>query len=348
MLSSVLKMVFSPHLRTVAVEYILAHNASDESYSNATLLYGASIWSLQRWVRQKQAFGHVEPKKRGPGRKGFNVVLPDHMEYLLEELAEDPTYYFLEMSGLLFLEFDTTYSKRQIRHALKRKGITRKVLERHARQQDPIIRANFRNMVKDFLAVEILVIDETHVSRKDANRKTGYAVRGQRAFKRSNFVNGSQAGCSAVASFSIEGVQTVNTKQEVVDSDVFMEILEDILAVCNPFRPDGFTVNPRSVIFIDGAGVQNKAAIVNRCQQDGVLVFFLPPYSYDFSPIELVFHMAKSYLRREWGDDATTHILQNRMKEALWSCCTPLQAMNLFGKCHIPVSVEEAAWAMRS
>lgn len=93
---------------------------------------------------------------------------------------------------------------------------------------------------------------------------------------------------SVIASISIEGVQSVT----VVDNDEEGNIngltfINDILVLCEPYSAE------RSVIVMDDAAVHMKHQIIAACAAVNVLILFLPSYSFDFNPIELLFNIGK-------------------------------------------------------
>jgi transposase len=183
-------------------------------------------------------------------------------------------------------------------------------------------------------------LDETHVSKQDARRRTGYSLRGQRAFKRVYNWNGERSGISAIAALSIAGVEAARSTSDTFKSEDVLDFLKnDLLPIMSPYPA------PRSVLVMDNAPTHTKNSIVNLCQSFGVFVLFLPPYSYDFNPIELVFHCAKSYLKRRWGEAAANVVAAARMEEALHNCVNADICCNLFRHCYIPVSDAQRQWA---
>ena len=98
--------------------------------------------------------------------------------------------------------------------------------------------------------------------------------------------------CTAIAAMSTKGIEMVSMHEDIVDGDIYLRVLEDkILPLMNKFPSE------KSVLFHDNAPVHNKASIMTLCQQHGVIPVFFEPYSYDYNPIELVFHSAKEYCR---------------------------------------------------
>ena len=80
----------------------------------------------------------------------------------------------------------------------------------------------------------------------------------------------------------------VSMHEDIVDSGTYLCVLEhQIIPLMNPFPL------VKSVLIMDNAPVHNKAAIMTLCQGAGVIAIFLEPYTYDYNPIELIFHSAK-------------------------------------------------------
>lgn len=65
-----------------------------------------------------------------------------------------------------------------------------------------------------------------------------------------------------------------------------------MVPVLQPFNGS----NARSVVIIDNASIHHVADVVDRIQQTGAIVRFLPPYSPDFNPAEEVFSKVKKFL----------------------------------------------------
>ena len=103
----------------------------------------------------------------------------------------------------------------------------------------------------------------------------------------------------------------------------------------------------RSVIVLDNASPHDKHRIYALAQLRGIIVLFLPPYSYDFNPIELAFHSCKEYLRKKYGllRDGLNCPLATLVREGLRVAITPKIACSFFEHCHIPVTDAEKEWA---
>jgi DDE superfamily endonuclease len=66
-----------------------------------------------------------------------------------------------------------------------------------------------------------------------------------------------------------------------------------VLPNCNPFPAE------KSVIVMDNASFHHSERIRQMCEEAGIKLIYLPPYSPDFNPIE-EFSELKAFVRRNW------------------------------------------------
>jgi len=165
-----------------------------------------------------------------------------------------------------------------------------------AREQSQPLRNLFMAMLKQFSAAQLVFMDETHCNPEALRRKYGYAIHGWPAFlKIYNTAHGDSNAVSGIAALASDGILSFRIVSENVNNELFIETLRnDVLPLMNPFPA------PKSVLILDNAPTHNATEIYQLCQQFHVLVFFLPPYSYDLNPIELSFHQAKEFIRRKY------------------------------------------------
>jgi len=137
-----------------------------------------------RWMLQRNQIGQYDPIRVRHDQRQVNVA---HLDFLLQTLLDEPRLYLIEMVGVIAEEFSVAYTRKQIQRALRSRGWTRKKLERHAREQDAMLRAIFRETIASYAPETLLFIDETHCDRKTYRRKYGYSRRGTPAWKRLSF-----------------------------------------------------------------------------------------------------------------------------------------------------------------
>ena len=56
-------------------------------------------------------------------------------------------------------------------------------------------------------------------------------------------------------------------------------------------------INERSIVIMDNCSIHHVSEVKKLFEDAGILVFYLPPYSPDMSPIEETFSSIKYYLR---------------------------------------------------
>ena len=99
---------------------------------------------------------------------------------------------------------------------------------------------------------------------------------------------------SILPAYTVDGyLPCTGIKEGYYNRDAFYEWLTTkFLPHCNPFP------GPRSVICLDNLSVYVAPRIKEAIEAKGCLVRFLPPYSPDYSPIELTFGLLKAWMRR--------------------------------------------------
>ena len=138
---------------------------------------------------------------------------------------------------------------------------------------------------------------------------------------------------SLIVSISIEGIQSCTAidiaREGNVDAETFLEVFKrGILVLCQPWP------GKRSFIILDNAAVHMKYLIDAECAAYGVIVLYLPPYSFDLNPIEVDFNVAKIKLQHDHGReilDLNVRIC-DMFRESISTCITVDTAWNMFEK----------------
>nr|WP_297767652.1 IS630 family transposase [uncultured Roseovarius sp.] len=132
----------------------------------------------------------------------------------------------------------------------------------------------------------VVFIDETSV-KTNLTRQRGWSSRGERLVMHAPFgAWGTQtfiAGLGAttmIAAWVIKGA---------MDGPAFAAYVEKLLV---PERANG------TVIVLDNLATHKNAKAANAMRDAGFWFLFLPPYSPDLNPIEMVFSKLKAHLRR--------------------------------------------------
>jgi transposase len=80
-----------------------------------------------------------------------------------------------------------------------------------------------------------------------------------------------------------------------INAELFTQFLEErVLPNCSPYP------GKMSVIIMDNASIHKNPRIREICDNAGVLLVFLPPYSPDFNPIESTFKDLKAWIKKHY------------------------------------------------
>jgi transposase len=124
-----------------------------------------------------------------------------------------------------------------------------------------------------------------------------------------------------IAALGIEGIRCSTVVDGAVNGDVFEAFVEQVLT---PQLRDG------DIVVMDNLSSHKRQRTRELIEGAGARVLFLPPYSPDLNPIELIFAKVKHLLRS----------LACRTREALWGVMqsvldqiTVSDAINCFRHC---------------
>ncbi len=131
---------------------------------------------------------------------------------------------------------------------------------------------------------------------------------------------------SMISTIGSGGVEATMTIEGSVDSLVFNAYCEQVL------RP---TLKVGDVIVLDNLGAHRASRIEEIANNCGARVMWLPPYSPDFSPIELMWSKVKAYLKRI---KARTQTELERAIAAALETITLSDCLNWFRHCGYEVT----------
>ena len=150
-------------------------------------------------------------------------------------------------------------------------------------------------------------------------RTRGRAPRGQRLIEK--VPHGHWMTTTLIAALDVDGVRCATVVDGAVNGDVFEAFVEQVLVP---------GLEPGDVVIMDNLSSHKRVRTRELIESAGAELVFLPPYSPDLNPIEMVFSKIKQRLRT----------LACRTKDALWQSMqsvldtvTPTDAQNCFRHC---------------
>jgi transposase len=124
-----------------------------------------------------------------------------------------------------------------------------------------------------------------------------------------------------VAALAPTGLGAVFTVPGALDRSAFRVYVRDIL---------GPTLRPGQSVVVDNLSVHKDRVIAELVDQHGCTLRFLPPYSPDFTPVELAMSKLKTILRRLGArtQDTLDHAITQAIEEGF-----PTDAVHWFKHC---------------
>jgi len=157
-------------------------------------------------------------------------------------------------------------------------------------------------------------------------RLRGRAPRGERLLAK--VPHGHWKTTTLIAALGIKGVRCSTVVDGAVNADVFESFVQQVLVG---------QLRPGDVVIMDNLSSHKRSRSRQLIEAAGASLMFLPPYSPDLNPIEMIFAKIKQLLRS----------LACRTREALWQTMqsvldkiTPSDAINCFNHCGYTLRTE--------
>ena len=249
--------------------------------------------SVRRYVDHFHSTGNVDPAKQ---QHGPQCLLSEFEQTIvLQVMIDNPSVYLIELQNKLFDTTGTWVHESTICRTIHRLSFTRKKLQHIAFGRSEDLRAKFVADISIFDPRMFLWVDESGFRQRNSIRNYGYSLRGMRA--EDHQLKLGRASVNAIAVMSHEGVNDIYLTEENIKGEIF----ETFVATCllpqlKPF--DG--VNNHSIVVMDNCAVHHLQRITQMIHSTGALLKFLPPYSPDLNPIELVFSKAKAFMKANY------------------------------------------------
>ena len=255
---------------------------SEKSYREIAQNLDISLGTVHNVWETFVATGDVSAKKP-PARESQRVLDEYHELLVVGLLLEQPDVYLREVCQHISTTTGVTVSEATVCRTLRKHGLTRKKIRQVAVQRCSILRGKFMAEMSLFSSNQLVWIDETGCRNKDCVRAAGYALRGMTPVRTRFLTRGQRVSC--VAAVACDGLVAVEMTRDTVDSTFFFDFVRgSLLPNMLPF--DGS--NPWSVAILDNCSIHHVQSVRELFRQAGVLVLFLPPYSPDLNPMELV------------------------------------------------------------
>jgi len=293
----------SSAMRHLALSLHLEDGQSLETAAHNTRMSRRTLTRLLAYVEDTGEV-HYAPAKWNTHADSF-LKCPDLRSAVLFAVEQCPEAFLNEVSDCVtnlhqLLGDDVSISPSSVSRILSANGLTRKVIETAFVTRNELERARW---VLDQWEIPLrarVYVDEAHRCGRSANRKWAWSLRGERA--ECYLTNSRGVSTSFFVAMSHDRVLDWKITQPPPGQssvDYMLFAAENLLPHMNAYDPTlpWSQQDERCVLILDNARVHDQAALA-LIESKGVLVRLLPPYSPDFNPIDDVFSVGSSRLRR--------------------------------------------------
>lgn len=192
-----------------------------------------------------------------------------------------------------------------------------------ASERDVSRRQEWRSEAESLDVSRFVFVDECG-SHTGLARTRARAPRGERAY--ASLPRNTGPNTTIIASLSLQGMGETLIVEGATNTAVFEAYLEQVLV---PSLRSG------QIVIADNLSAHKSVRARELVESRGAMLWFLPPYSPDYSPIENAFSKLKSYLRSAAA--RTKEALYTAIADAL-KTITPLDAEGYFRHCNYVLS----------
>jgi transposase len=246
--------------------------------------FDVSVSSAIRWVQRFRDDGTCEPIPRG----GSTSPLEKHSQRILALISEQPDFTLGEIVSALHKQ-RIPGSRSALSRFFARHGITvKKSLRAAERKRADVARAR-RRWVREQGMLDpacLVFIDETAVTTKMV-RPNGWNPRGERLV--GDVPMGYWETVTFIAGFRQTGIVAPMLIKGAMNGEAFLAYIEQCLVP---------TLKRKDIVVVDNVSFHKVAGVEEAIQAGGAELRYLPQYSPEFNPIELVFHPLKALLRK--------------------------------------------------
>ncbi len=193
---------------------------------------------------------------------------------------------------VLYDEFDVTIPVPTISRTLASAGWSKKKARRIAQERNADLRDHFIYKRSEFRSYHHVSIDESGCDNLIGFRRTAWSPLGVTPVQVTQLHRDQRY--QILPAYTQDGILFSRVYQGSTDSENFESFIEELLQHC------GRWPQPRSVLIMDNASFHRTDQIREMCDEAGVILLYLPPYSPDLNPIEELFAELKAFIKRNW------------------------------------------------
>jgi transposase len=308
-----------PYSRDLRNKIIEAYQNGEGSMRQLGKRFKVSVTFIFSLLKRLSKTGSIDPKPHGGGRSpGVKAEGQTFLKQLVEKqpdltLEEIATEYQKDFKPVSTSTIDRTLNKLKLTRKKKSLFEPRKNTPENLKKQH-----NYQINIASFDAEDFIFLDETG-SVRNLTRSHARSPQGQRIKSPNSLIRGSRI--STIGALGTEGILTALCYEGTLNSNLFEYFIEDFLVP---------VLTPSKVVILDNASSHHSEKAIAMIETTGAGVIFLPPYSPELNPIELIWSQVKNFLKKTII--SSTEELYEAIAAAL-ETITPQKARNCINHC---------------
>lgn len=291
--------------------------------SQLAKIYRKDITTITNWIDRYEKSGIIsrESTVRAPTKFG-----KEKMMWLLELYDKNPILYLDEAKEKFQSKFGVSISVSYICKILHDNNMSWKTLEVRAMQikSSEIERFFYELEAIDWDYSNLVFLDEVSMDNRGLIRRKGYGIVGQKLIYRGEYIRRPRISflCFLGQTGILDTYKTEGTFTRLKFFDCCKEFAFGGSCQTYPGKC--------SVWILDGARIHCHPSIIRYLRSVGIIPIFLPPYTPFFNPIEVIFGIVKSHLKRQCCGD--TNNMELKVNEE-FARMRNFPCTNIFKKC---------------
>lgn len=171
-------------------------------------------------------------------------------------------------------------------------GWSKKATRRIAQERSADLRDYYLYKLSAFRSYHLVYVDESGCDSRVGFRRTGWSPLRVTPVQIARFHRDRRY--QILPAYTQDSVLLVRGYVGSTDTVAFEDFIEQLLHHC------GRWPEPKSVPVMDNASFHRSNRLEQMCDEAGVKLLYLPPYSPDLNPIEEFFAELKMFIKRNW------------------------------------------------
>ena len=251
-----------------------------------------SARTIRRHRRNVLLYGSTKAPPNGAGRP--KTITPPMFSALCDKLSITPSMRLKGMVAFLRGEFEVELTPSSIRRALRDVTWSKKATQNIAQERNADLRDDYAHELSSLRSDQLVFLDESGLDKSIGNHTKGWAPRGKRPRQVKRFHRGQRY--QILPAYTQDGIIHFRVYKGSTDTEIFENFIEELLPYC------GSWPKKYSVLVMDNASIHRSDKIQQMCDDAGVILLYLPPYSPDLNPIEEMFGELKTYIKQVWDE----------------------------------------------